>query len=67
MRTGDPVAEKTGGQVKRGTMTACRNMRATGGASFIGSHCIRFMPQRHSAMSIVDFDTLAYAGNMVSP
>ena len=42
-------------------------MRATGGASFIGSHCIRFMPQRHSAMSIVDFDTLAYAGNMVSP
>jgi len=40
-----------------------RNLLVTGGAGFIGSNFVRHMLLSHADVSIVNFDSLTYAGN----
>ncbi|TPW18744.1 MAG: dTDP-glucose 4,6-dehydratase, partial [Elusimicrobia bacterium] len=36
----------------------------TGGAGFIGSHCIRHILRKYPGYSVVNLDKLTYAGNL---
>ena len=43
-----------------------RNILITGGAGFIGSHCVRHFVKKYANYKIVNFDALTYAGNIES-
>ncbi len=40
------------------------NVLVTGGAGFIGSNFIRYILREHSAIKVINFDKLTYAGNL---
>jgi len=43
-----------------------KNILITGGAGFIGSHCVRYFVLKYPQHQIINFDALTYAGNIES-
>lgn len=43
-----------------------KSILITGGAGFIGSHCVRHFVNRYSGCHIINYDALTYAGNIES-
>jgi dTDP-glucose 4,6-dehydratase len=41
-----------------------KNVLVTGGAGFIGSNFVRYLLKTHSAVRVINFDKLTYAGNL---
>ena len=43
-----------------------KNILITGGAGFIGSHCIRLFVKKYPSYRIINLDALTYAGNLAN-
>ena len=43
-----------------------KSILITGGAGFIGSHCVRHFVKKYPSYQIINFDALTYAGNIES-
>ncbi len=45
-------------------MTYKKNILVTGGAGFIGSHCVRLFVEKYADYRVINLDALTYAGNL---